>query len=95
MLLGESSADSPAIGSDNRSSAKVAADEALTAAVQAAFGDESMLKAANIAVSAKNGVVTLAGSVGSFELRDQAVDVAGSVSGVSRVSNQIQVKTKG
>ena len=95
MLLGESSADSPAIGSDSRSSAQVAADEALAAAVTAAFGDKSMLKAANIAISAKSGVVTLAGTVDSFELRDQAVDIAGAVSGVSRVSNQIQVKTKG
>ncbi len=95
MLVGEGSSESPPIGSESRSSAQVSADVALAAAVVAAFGDESMLSSANIAISAKSGVVTLAGTVDSFELRDQAVDVAGAVSGVSRVSNQIQVKTKG
>ena len=95
MLIGEGGTDSPAIGSDSRSSTQVTADAALAEAVAAAFGGESMLEAANIAISAKSGVVTLAGTVDSFELREQAVDVAGAVSGVSRVSNQIQVKTQG
>ena len=95
MLVGEGNADSPAIGTDNRSTAQLAADTALADAVEAAIGAEPMLDSAKIAVSAKSGVVSLAGTVDSYEIRDQAIKLVDAVSGVTRVSNQLQVKTKG
>ena len=94
MLIGEGSAESPPLGSDSRETAQMAADEALADAVTGAIAAASMLRATNLAVSARSGVVTLGGTVSSFEARDQAVQVAAGVSGVSRVNNQIRVNTK-
>ena len=94
MLIGEGSAESPPIGSDSRETAQMAADDALADAVTGAISADSMLRATNLAVSARSGVVTLGGTVGSFDARDQAVQVATAVSGVSRVNNQIRVNTK-
>lgn len=88
MILGESSTASPSIGSDNRGSAQLASDDALADAVANAL-DSS----ADLAASARSGVVTLSGTARSFEERDQAVALATAVSGVSSVSNQIRVKT--
>jgi osmotically-inducible protein OsmY len=94
MLIGEGSAESPPIGSDSRETAQMAADGALADAVTSAIAADSTLRATNLAVSARSGIVTLGGSVSSFEARDQAVRVAAGVSGVSRVNNQIRVNTK-
>ena len=88
MILGESSTESLAIGSDSRGSAQVAADDALSDAVTSALGNRSSL-----VVSARTGVVTLSGTLSSFDERDQAVALATAVSGVSIVHNQIRVKT--
>ena len=94
MLIGEGSAESPPLGSDSRESAQIAADGALADAVTRAIAADSTPRATNLAVSARSGIVTLGGSVSSFEARDQAVQVAAGVPGVSRVNNQIQVNTK-
>jgi osmotically-inducible protein OsmY len=94
MLLGEGGTSSPPIGSDSRSQAQSAADEALAGAVAGAIAADPMLKPVNVAVSARSGEVTISGTVSSFAARDQAVHVATAVSGVSRVHNQIRVRTK-
>lgn len=88
MLLGESSTESAAIGSDNRGSGQVAADDALSDAVTSALGNRS-----GLVVSTRTGVVTLSGTVSSFDERDQAVVLTKAVSGVSIVHNKIRVKT--
>jgi BON domain len=94
MLLGEGGTGSPPIGSDSRSPAQLAADEALAGAVTGAIAAYPTLKLADVAVSARSGEVTISGTVSSFAARDQAVHVATAVSGVSRVHNQIRVRTK-
>ena len=88
MILGESSTESPAIGSGSRGSAQMAADDALTEAVASALD-----RGSDLVVSARSGAVTLSGTVSSFKERDQAVALATSVAGVSSVNNQIRVKT--
>lgn len=93
MLMGEGSADSPPIGSDSRGSAQMAADEALTETVAAALDAHAMLRPQSIAVSVRSAAVTLDGTVGSFDARDLAVELATAVAGVASVNNQIRVKT--
>jgi BON domain len=94
MLVGGGGTSSPPIGSDSRSPAQLAADEALAGTVAGAISADPTLKPADVAVSARSGEVTISGTVSSFEARDQAVHVAAAVSGVSRVHNQIRVRTK-
>jgi osmotically-inducible protein OsmY len=48
----------------------------------------------NISVNTTNGVVTLAGQVESAEIKQRAQTVAGSVTGVTRVNNDLQVAPK-
>jgi osmotically-inducible protein OsmY len=48
----------------------------------------------DISVNTTNGVVTLAGQVGSAEIKQHAQTVASSVPGVARVNNELQVTPK-
>ncbi|MEO8053731.1 MAG: BON domain-containing protein [Acidobacteriota bacterium] len=48
----------------------------------------------NVAVNSTNGVVTLAGQVGSEADREAAGQLARSVKGVVRVNNELQVEKK-
>jgi osmotically-inducible protein OsmY len=91
MLVGEGGKESPPIGKDSRGSAQVAADEALAEAVAGALNGSSML--ANVSVSARSGMVTLSGTVSSFEARDQALELTRAVAGVANVNEQIRVRT--
>ncbi|WP_241484891.1 BON domain-containing protein [Caballeronia zhejiangensis] len=53
------------------------------------------LKAGNILVVARGGVVTLAGSVPEAEQIELAVSVARAVNGVSEVRNDLTVRPEG
>jgi osmotically-inducible protein OsmY len=66
-------------------------DTALTTAVQAKFYAEELTRGRVIDVSAENGVVTLRGTVPTEAARQQAVQLARSVEGVTSVTDQLQV----
>lgn len=68
-------------------------DSALTAKVKAALLAEKNLKAMDINVETKNGVVQLSGFAVSSAQIVQAVDVAMNVKGVKDVKNDIRLKT--
>lgn len=93
MLIGGGKPAGPAIGSDSRSSAQVARDDAIETEVRAAFSADNVLRGSDLVAHARAGIVTLSGTVSSFEMRDRAIQLARKTSGVSRVNNQIQVKT--
>ena len=68
-------------------------DAAIKTAVKAKMAADVRLSTlTNIEVNSTNGVVTLAGQVGSDSDRAQAEMVARSVDGVVRVNNNLQVK---
>jgi osmotically-inducible protein OsmY len=69
-------------------------DTAITTKVKAAMFAEPGLKTLQISVDTVKGVVTLTGSVNSKADSDTAKSLAGAVSGVSRVNNQLSVKPK-
>ena len=58
-------------------------DQRLRANVEAELAFEPSVDAAHIGVTAKNGVVTLSGFVGSFAARAAAERAAGRVRGVT------------
>ena len=94
MLIGEGTTSAPAIGSSDRSSQQIAADEAVETAVRSEFSSDAALKSANVAIAVNEAVVTLSGTLGSFELRDHAIGIAEAVKGVAGVNNQLQVNTR-
>ena len=68
-------------------------DTAITTKVKAALLAEPGLKSLKIDVDTKNAAVTLSGSVDSPASKEKAKQVAGSVSGVTTVVDQLTVKS--
>ena len=88
------SAASGSMSSPTASSAAAAVDDAtITTKVKAAVMAEPGLKSTEINVDTKDGVVTLAGTVNSQDLKQRATQVAQQVQGVKQVSDQLVVKS--
>lgn len=68
-------------------------DAAITATIKAKLVADDELKAIDINVDTKDGVVTLTGAAPSPAAVERATTVAKSVDGVSNVVNQLTVKT--
>jgi hyperosmotically inducible protein len=82
----------------DKATAKAAAaidDATITTKVKTAVLAEPGLKALQIEVDTKNGVVTLAGTVDTPALKERAQQVAQAVNGVKSVDNNLAVKTTG
>lgn len=89
------SATDRAASATDRATTKAAAaidDSAITTKVKAAVMAEPGLRTLDINVDTKNGVVTLAGTVQSPDLKQRAVTLAQQVEGVRSVSDQLVVK---
>jgi hypothetical protein len=69
-------------------------DTEITAKIKAAFMAESGLKTLQISVDTVKGVVTLTGSVDTQTHSDMAKTMAGAVSGVIKVNNQLVAKSR-
>lgn len=80
-------ASAPASAKTTRS-----ANRALRKRVYAAFATDRSIDAGTIGVSAKNGVVTLSGTVDNPAQIDKAVALASGVEGVQSVKNRLSVK---
>ena len=63
--------------------------------VQDAIKWEPLLNAAEIGVTAKDGVVTLTGTVDSYSKKTEAEDAAKNVAGVKAVVEKIEIKFNG
>lgn len=79
--------------SEQSNKAGIAIDNTqITAKVKAAIFSEPGLDTLQISVDTVKGVVTLNGSVDSRAHSDMAKALAGNVSGVSKVNNQLSIK---
>jgi hyperosmotically inducible periplasmic protein len=74
--------------------ADISGDTRIENEVKSKFAADDMIKSRNIRISARDGVVTLRGSVRSTTEQDEAVRVANSVSGVREVKSEIIIDTK-
>jgi osmotically-inducible protein OsmY len=72
-----------------------AADEHLRDLVLNQLAWEPLILANDIAVNAKDGAVTLTGTVGTWHEKCTAATAAAAVHGVKAVANDIEVKTSG
>jgi len=72
---------------------EVVTDASITAAVKMKMADDELVKAGNINVDTKDGVVTLNGTVGSKAEEQKAIDLAHSVDGVKKVVNNLRVSS--
>ncbi|MGH8494530.1 MAG: BON domain-containing protein [Gammaproteobacteria bacterium] len=66
-------------------------DDTITAEVRSALRRDSNLRRGSIWVKTDRGVVTLSGSVDSYQLRDYAATIAAGVRNVVAIDNRLQV----
>ena len=76
---------------DGRSYSEAYGDNQISAAVNTALVQDSLVKASDIRVSTRDGVVTLDGRVANASQASRAARLAASVPGVSRVVNRLGV----
>ena len=67
-------------------------DTGLTTKVKAKFVADDLVKAAQIEVATKNGVVTLTGNVDSEDAKNRALELARSTTGVASVVDMIAAR---
>lgn len=91
LVVGGASKGGYQAGKDERNSAVLAADSAITSEIRARFGADSAVNMFNINVRTYKGIVTLTGSVGNYVARNQAGSIAKASTGVEIVNNQIVV----
>jgi hyperosmotically inducible protein len=77
------------------SAAQRAADRATAERVQSALSADKLLYARHIFVRAENGTVTLTGFVWDPPDLDLAASIAGTVEGVVRVDNKLELQRNG
>lgn len=70
----------------------LALDTSITAAIKAKMAADEQVKASNIDVDTKNGVVTLTGTVSSKAEADRAIALAKEAEGVKSVTSHLVVK---
>ena len=70
------------------------ADSVLADKVRDALRAEPLLKGADLTVSARDGVVTLRGSVSELPAFDRALQVARTTPGVDKVVSRIRVEVR-
>jgi osmotically-inducible protein OsmY len=91
VLIGGAIAGGYYLGKDKREPTQIAEDSSITARIKTKLIGDRYVDAFEINVDTYEGVVTLRGDVTNTIARDQAARLAGQVSGVKRVDNQIRV----
>jgi hyperosmotically inducible protein len=82
------------IQESTRTAGEVVDDSMLTAKVKAALIADPTVKAHEVNVETREGVVQLSGFVDNAEAKRTAADVAGRIAGVKDVRNELQVKQR-
>ena len=85
----------PSAPTTSRQMAGAVDDAAITAQVKTVIMAEPGLKSTNINVDAKDGVVTLTGTVPSAPLKDRAKEIASNVAGVKSVQDNLTTPQSG
>lgn len=67
-------------------------DSQLTSLVREAISADRQLQSQDIDVATEDGAVTLTGVVDSTSLRERAVELAGSINGVTEVTDKLEVR---
>jgi len=86
-------ATSDKLGKESDKAGEALEDAAITTKIKAAILAEPGLRVLQINVDTVNGASTLSGTVDSKSDSDRAKEIAGAISGVKRVDNQLVLKS--
>ena len=93
MLLGNNTSSDMSAAAPDRSSTEVAQDDAISASIRQQFSADTALSQYPIGIRTVDRRVTLSGTVGSYQVRDRAVQIAGNTKNVGGVTNRMIVNT--
>jgi osmotically-inducible protein OsmY len=93
MLLGNSTSSDMSTAAPDRDSAQVAQDDAISAAIRQQFSADTVISQYPIGIRTLDRKVTLSGTVGSYQVRDRAVQIASNTNNVAGVNNRMIVNT--
>lgn len=82
------------VAEGSRSAGQFIDDNVLTAKIKTALGRDPVVKAHEVNIDVRKGVVQLAGFVDTAEQKSRAAELAREVEGVDRVDNQLEVKQR-
>ena len=77
----------------DRSSTEVARDDEISASIRQQFSADTALSQYPIGIRTVERRVTLSGTVGSYQVRDRAVQIASNTKNVGGVTNRMIVNT--
>jgi hyperosmotically inducible periplasmic protein len=69
-------------------------DDVIIDRVMIKFSQDPVVKAGDVKVDSKGGVVTLTGSVGTAKQKERATKLAAKVKGVKKVDNNLTIQEK-
>ena len=93
MLLGGGGQGDSRPSTSTAGSAVSGDDQEISGSIRIAFERDEDIRQFAIGVGTTNRVVTLSGTVGSYAVRDRAVELAKNTNGVREVRNRIAVNT--
>lgn len=91
LMVGGAAAGGYAVGKDDRPVTTIIDDGTITAAIKTKLVRSKYIKAADVNVDTREGVVTLNGTVNSYVAREQAETLATETNGVKSVINNLEV----
>lgn len=93
MLLGSNSSSDMSSAAPARSSAQVAQDDTISASIRQQFSADPAVGKYSIGIRTVERKVTLSGTVGSYAVRDRALQIASNTKNVGGVNNRLVVNT--
>jgi hyperosmotically inducible protein len=92
MVVGGAAAGGYATANDGRAASQATDDASITSTINTRFVRDDLVRAVEIQVETRQGVVTLTGMVDSPEASLRALQLARSTPGVRRVDSRMKVR---
>ena len=92
MVIGGAAPGSQATTQDGRSERQATDDAGITSAINTRLVRDELVRAVDIRVVTRQGVVTLTGTVDSLEVSQRALQLARTTPGVRRVDSRLTVR---
>ena len=92
MVVGGAAEGGDATASDGRTASRATDDAGITSAINTRFVRDDLVRAVEIQVETRQGVVTLTGTVDSPEASLRALQLSRSTPGVRRVNSRLRIR---
>ena len=92
MLLGNNSSGEP-VSTNGTTAVQTSADSRISGTIRQQYSNDAEIRNFTLGIRTSSGRVILTGTVGSYDIRDRAVDIARNTRGVVSVDSRVVVNT--